>query len=215
MTRFAFLAASAALVPALVLAAPRAEATPNDSDPQARAARMEKRMRLARAIGLAEALDLDDAAALRMRDVLARYDEKRAPLRKQVSESMHVLRDAAHGDQAALGQVDQALSRAREARAQLYQLDGQMFDDIAKGLSPDRKAKAALFLATFRHRAGHVMLRTGPGGFGGKGGRRVMEMDDLPRVAPLPPLPRVEPPALTLGAPTEEFEMELDGDLDE
>jgi hypothetical protein len=210
MRTFALLAATAALVPALALAAPRSAAAAGDSDAQARADRMQKRMRLARAIGLAEALDLDDAAALRMRDVLARYDERRAPLRKQVGDAMRILRDAAHGDQAAQGQVDPALSRARDARAQLNQLDGQMFDEIAKGLSPDRKAKAALFLVTFRHRAGHVMVRAGRGAL--RGGR-AMELPELPRVAPLPPLPRIEAPALTMGPQAEEFEMELDEEV--
>jgi len=142
------------LLPVLAAAAaPQATGAPKPgADSAGRSERMQKRMRLARAIGLAEALDLDDAAALRVRDILVRYDEKRAPLREQARAAVRIVRDAAHGDQAAAGQVDPALQRARDARNKLQQLDAQMLDEIAKGLTPERKARAALFLATFHRR---------------------------------------------------------------
>lgn len=158
----------AVLLPALAAAA--TQPAPN-ADRGPRADRMQKHMRLARAIGLAEALDLDDAAALRVRDVLARYDEKRAPLREQARASLRVLRDAAHGDQAAAGQVDASLQRVREARTKLQQLDVQMLDELAKGLTPERKARAALFLATFHHGARHFGMMSGGGRGRGMGGR--------------------------------------------
>jgi hypothetical protein len=164
------------LLPAIVTAAPQGTAAPADRD--ARADRVQKRLRVAKAIGLAEALDLDDAAALRVRDILARYDEKRAPLREQARAAVRIVRDAAHGDQAAAGQVDASLQRARDARAKLQQLDAQMLDEIAKGLTAERKARAALFLAAFRHRAqrfaafggGHRMRGPGFGGHPGAPG---------------------------------------------
>jgi Spy/CpxP family protein refolding chaperone len=160
----------AILVPALAVAAPQPTSAPG-ADRGPRADRMQKHMRLARAIGLAEALDLDDAAALRVRDVLARYDEKRAPLREQARASLRILRDAAHGDQAAAGQVDASLQRVREARNKLQQLDVQMLDELAKGLTPERKARAALFLATFHHGARHFGMMSGGGRGRGMGGR--------------------------------------------
>jgi hypothetical protein len=140
-------------------------------------------MRLARAVGLAEALDLDEAAALRIRDVLVRHDAQRAPLQEQVRAAVMVLRDAARGDSAAAAQVDQALQRARDGRARLQQLDAQLLDEITKGLAPEKKAKAAIFLATFRQRAQRfaLMRRGGPGphehGMPGRGpdGRRAMD----------------------------------------
>ncbi len=89
-----------------------------------------------------------------------------------------------------------------------------MFDEIAKGLSPDRKAKAALFLSTFRHRADHVMLRRGPGAFGPRAGGGGMELDGVRAVRPLPPAPPLEPHALTRGEPAEELEIELDDELE-
>jgi hypothetical protein len=173
----------AALMPALASAAP--PGSPAAGDRGADEQRIEKRMRLARALGLAEALDLDDAAALRVRDLLVRYDAQRAPMREQVRAAVLVLRDAARGDQAAVARVDQALQRARDGRARLQQLDAQMLDEIAKDLTPDKKAKAALFLATFHQRVQRfAMMRHhagGPGPHGpgmrgvGPGGRRAMD----------------------------------------
>jgi hypothetical protein len=168
-----------AIVPALSSAAAPG---PASGDPS-RDRRFEKRMRLARAVGLAEALDLDEAAALHIRDVLVRYDAQRAPLQGQVRAAVTVLRDAARDDAAAAAQVEQALQRARDGRARLQQLDSQLLDEITKGLAPEKKAKAAIFLATFRQRAQRLatMRRGGPGAHergmprDGRGGRRAMD----------------------------------------
>ncbi len=173
-----------ALLPAVALAAPQGSpargagagqgAGPDDP---ARMERMQKRMRLARTLGLAEALDLDDAGAMRARDVMAKFDERRAPLRKQVADNVRVLRDAARGDKDAAAQVDQAVQRLRDARTQLQALKSEMFQQLSQGLSPQKKAKAALFLATFHARAEGMMMmhhgrRGGPGA--GEGGGRGM-----------------------------------------
>ena len=171
-----------ALVPGLALAAPqnapaRAGANQAGADDPARFAQMQKRMRLARTLGLAEALDLDDAGAMRARDVLARFDDRRAPLRKQARDSVRVLRDAARGDKDALPQVDSALQKLREARNQLQNLDTEMFQQVTQGLTPEKKARAALFLARFHQREHRIFFR-GPGGpghgFPGHGGRGAM-----------------------------------------
>ena len=166
-----------ALLPAVALAAPQGSpargAGPGQGagpDDPARMERMQKRMRLARTLGLAEALDLDDAGAIRVRDVMAKFDERRTPLRKQVADNVRILRDAARGDKDAGAKVDQAVQRLREARTQLQALKSEMLQQLSQGLSPQKKAKAALFLATFHSHAERMMMHGGPGA-GPRGGR--------------------------------------------
>ena len=158
-----------AILPGLALAAPqgpaRAAAQAGDQDDSTRLAQMQKRMRLARTLGLAEALDLDAAGAMRARDVLARFDDRRAPMRKQVRDSIRVLRDAARGDKDALPQVEAAMQRLRDTRNQLQNLNLEMFQQLTQGLSPEKKARAALFLARFHEREQRMSLRR-PGGAG-------------------------------------------------
>ncbi|HLL53504.1 MAG TPA: hypothetical protein VK447_08165 [Myxococcaceae bacterium] len=111
--------------------------------------RMEKHARLQRVLGLAEELDLSSAEALKLDEVLRRYDERRKPLRQQVSESAKTLEKASEGDQAALGGVDQAAQRIFDARAQMAQIDRDMFAELSKGLKPQQKAKMAVYFAKF------------------------------------------------------------------
>jgi hypothetical protein len=171
-----------ALLPGLALAAPQnppARGGPAGPDDAAHFAQMQKRMRIARTLGLAEALDLDDAGAMRARDVLARFDERRAPLRKQVRDNVRVLRDAARGDKEAAPKVDAALQHLREARNQLQALNSEMLQQLSKGLSPEKKARAALFLARFQEREHRIFMRGsrrhGFHGHGGHGGMMDME----------------------------------------
>jgi hypothetical protein len=129
---------------------------------------MEKRMRLARAMGLAEALDLDEKQAEKMREVLGRFDDQRTPIMKQVHDGMEVLRKAAKGDKASQGQVDDSVQKVFDARSRMTALDREMFQAIAKDLSPEKRARAAVFLAHFQGRFGAGM---GPGMERGPGGR--------------------------------------------
>ncbi len=170
-----------ALVPALALAQgpqskpqakPGAGPGAGPANAPARFERMEKRMRLAATLGLAEALDLDDQATLRVRDVIARDAEQRIPLMRQMRENVRVLRAAAGGDAAAAGQVDAALQRMRDTRAQMQKLDDQTFQQITNGLSPEKKARAAMFLARFRERSRHTPMGGGPGWGPGGGWHR-------------------------------------------
>ncbi len=139
--------AAALLLPALALAAPpRAPTAGGPGDDPAQRAEQVKRARLARALGLAEALDLDEAGALKLRETLAKSDEKRAPLQQQVQESVRVLRAAGRGNGAAAGHVDAALQRLGEARQKLVQLDAELLAQVTQGATPARKARAALFL---------------------------------------------------------------------
>jgi len=143
-------------------------------DDPARFERIQKRIRLAATLGLSEAIDLDEKGAMRVRDIFVREGEKRVPLIRQIRDNMRIVRDAARGDQAAAGQVDVALGKLREARAQMQKLDEETFQQITSGLSPDKKARAAIFLARFRERARHFAMMGGPGrsGPGGPGRER-------------------------------------------
>lgn len=163
-------------VPAAALAQ-----APKGGGPQAQRegdpAHAEKRMRLARTLGLAEALDLDTAAALKLGDQLAKFDERRKPVRKQAAEAREVLRAAAQGGKAGAAEVDAAIAKLLDARTQMQAIDREMIQAITRDLSPERKARAALFLGTFRDRIERraMRLHRGPGAGPGMG------PDDGPR----------------------------------
>jgi ribosomal protein L13E len=130
------------------------------------AERMVKRMRLARTLGLAEALDLDAAQALKLGDVMAKFDDRRKAVHQQAVEANEVLRKAARGDKASFGDVDGAISKLLDARTQMATIDKEGLATITKDLTPEQKARAALFLGRFRQRIEqHVMrARMGMGG---------------------------------------------------
>ena len=128
--------------------------------------RMQKRMRLARTLGLAEALDLDAPAALKLGDGLAKLDDRRMALHKTMHESREVLRRAAQGEKVPGAEVDQAIQKALDARAQLQALDRETVQTVTQGLSPEKKARAVLFLAKFQRRFPGGPHMMGPGGPG-------------------------------------------------
>jgi hypothetical protein len=143
-------------------------------DPEARRAHMMKRMRMVRTIGLAEALDLSEAEALHVRDVMSKFDDKRTAIGKQMREAGETLRQAARGDAAAQKGVDEALKRVRELRGQAQALSDEMFQAVTKGFTPERKAKAALFFHHLRGRMAMHMMELRGRGMGGMGGGRGM-----------------------------------------
>lgn len=145
MNRIRLAVLTVALLPLGVLAAPP-EA---DKDAELEA---EKQARVARVVGLAAELELDSAQALRMDETLRKFDERRRPLREQVRESAQILDRAADGDNAAMAQVEQAAQRAFDARAQLAALDREMFQELSKGLPPQKRAKLALFMARYENK---------------------------------------------------------------
>jgi hypothetical protein len=152
MNRIRMTVLAVALLPLGALAAP-----PKAEKESAREA--EKQARIARLVGLAEELELDEAQALKMAETLRKYDERRRPLREQVREAAEILERAAEGDSAALSQVEQAAQRAFDARAQLAALDRDMFQALSKDLPPQKRAKLALFMARFEHKAGRFKHR--------------------------------------------------------
>lgn len=137
---------------------PRARLAPGE-----RAERKEMRARLARTLGLAEVLELDEAQALRLRDTLRRFDERRLAAHKVKAEARETLRAAAGGDAARAKGVEQALQRFLEADGQLEAIEREQLQAVTKDLSPEKRARAALFLDRFEQRMGPMM---GPGGKG-------------------------------------------------
>lgn len=111
----------------------------------------ENKVRLMYLVAISEALELTDAEALKLGDKLKAVEDKRRPLRQQMGESMKSLRDAADGDQAALGQVDANVQKVLDGRAQMAALDKEMFAQLSQGLTPQKRAKLALVLARMQH----------------------------------------------------------------
>ena len=130
-----------------------------------RAERMEehqRRMHTAMVVGLAEALELTDAEALKLSEKLKGFEEKRRPIRQQMRESMRTLKSAAGGEQAALAQVDAAIAKVLDSRAQLAALDKEQLAALSQGLTPQKRARLALFFAHFGQQA--QKFRGGPAG---------------------------------------------------
>ena len=197
--------ALALCLPLAALAAPQGPGPgpgPRGEGREARRAQMMKRMRVAFTVGYAEALDLSEADALKARDVLGKFDGRRAALHQQMHEQVTVVRKAAEGDAAAGKALDGAIGKLRELRGQMMTMRDEMFQELTRGLSPQKKAKAALFLNRFRARMmmGGMHMRErviemrrgmrcpkgecgpgmgrgmgGPGGMGMGGGRMGME----------------------------------------
>ncbi len=124
--------------------------------------RMEKRMRLARTLGLAEALDLEPAEALKLGETIGKFDEKRLAAHRQLHEAHQALRKAAQGEKATAAEVDQAIQKGAEARAQLQAIDRDIVAAVTKGLDPEKKARAVLFLERFQGRFGPTGMGSGP-----------------------------------------------------
>jgi hypothetical protein len=128
--------------------------------------RMEKRMRLARSLGLAEALDLDETEAARMNGVMAGFDARRKVLLQGIRGDVKVLRQAARvlpkdappSSAPDAGEVQGAVQRIFDARVALVGLDREMFQALARGMSPEKQARMALFFAQFRQRFGMEIL---------------------------------------------------------
>ena len=130
--------------------------------------RLEKRVRMMRVLNLAEELELNDAQALKLADTMRQFDERRRPLLEQVRDSARLLRQAARGDPAAQAQVDPAVQRVFEARAQLTTLERDLYQALAKDLPPAKRAQLALSLAR------HGARREDPGMKSDRDGRRTL-----------------------------------------
>lgn len=148
--------------------------------------KVERRMKLARTLGLAEALDLDARKALELGDLMAKQDDRRVAIRKQMRDAHDVLRKAADGEKVTAQEVDQAIQKGLDARAQLAAVEKETLQAIIKDLNPEQRARAVLFLDRFHRRFQfgggqgniQIMRHRGPGGpggamMGGPGGAKV------------------------------------------
>ena len=121
---------------------------------EGREERMEDRareMHLMYVVAISEALELNEAEAIKLSDKLKGVEEKRKPLRQQMGEAMKALRDASDGDATALPQVDANVQRVLDGRAQMAALDKELFATLSQGLQPQKRAKLALVLAKLGH----------------------------------------------------------------
>lgn len=170
------IAALALLLPLTTLAQPGPGPGPGPRDggpgTDQRIEKMEKRARLARNLGLAEALDLDTAQIAKLSDALAKVDERRVALHKQLRDARQLLRRAADGEKVTAAEVDGALAKILDVRAQMNGLDKETLSIVTKDLSPEKKARAALFLGRFeQHLMGGPGMGPGRGMRDGRGGR--------------------------------------------
>jgi hypothetical protein len=143
---------------------------------------VERRIRLVRSAGLAEALDLYGAPAERAQAILTRYSVRCEMEWHRAHEAMRTLRRAAAGDPAAQGEVDTATRLLFDADTELGAVHREMLVELASGLTPEKRARATVFLAACRSRLGHLPEMTGIArprlrpapetGRGGQGGGR-------------------------------------------
>src|SRR5258707_12575070 len=118
-----------------------------------------RQIRMEQVIGLAEALELSEADALRMAQVIRSVQERRRPLQEQVAESARIIKRAADGDPEALARVDTALQQMYAARAQLADLNKEMFATLSQGLTAQQRAKMAVYFAKFQMQLRDAQIR--------------------------------------------------------
>jgi hypothetical protein len=145
-------------------------ATSKEAGPRFSPEKMEKRMRLARTLGLAEALDLDAPAALKLGETIGKFDDRRLAAHKTMHDARQLLVRAAQGEKVPAADVDQAIQKSLDARAQIAAIDRETVAAVTQGLTPEKKARAVLFLSRLQQRFGPGM---GPG-MGGPGMHRGM-----------------------------------------
>ena len=147
-----------------------AAAQPGDPTPMdpARLEQRQRRMRLALTLGLAEALQLDDAAVLKVRGQIDKLSPRRMAAAQQMRDSVQVLRRSARGEKVAAADVDAAIGKLLDARAQMQSVDRELVTTVTRDLPAEKRARAVLFLAKFHQR---MMQEMRPGGRGhGPGG---------------------------------------------
>lgn len=119
-------------------------------EPEERAERREERAKAARMmllVSVVEALELNDAQALKLAEKLKVLDEKRRPVREGMGEAMRQVKAASDGDSAALAAIDANVQKVLDGRAQLALLDKELYLSLAEGQTPQKKAKLAVVLA--------------------------------------------------------------------
>lgn len=119
----------------------------------------ETRTRMIFVLTVAEALELNEAEALKLSEKVKGIEEKRRPVREAMFTAMRQVKAAADGDAAALAQVDTNIQKVLDGRAQMAAMDKDMFAYLAKDLTPQKKAKLALVLAKMHELRGGGMKK--------------------------------------------------------
>jgi hypothetical protein len=138
----------AAFAIAIVAAAASAQVEKVRAPPPAKQ-RAEARMRIMRLVGLADALELDEARALRINELMKPYDDRRVALEMQNADLAKVIKRASDGDAAAGAQVDRALQKIWDNRTEIAQLQREMQEAVGRELTPQQRAKMTIFFASF------------------------------------------------------------------
>lgn len=141
---------------------PRAGAMPEGDRAELREER-ERKVRMMLVVGIADALSLTEAEALRLGEKIKGFEDRRRPVRESMHEAMKTLKAASDGDPAALPQVDASVQRVLDGRQQMAALDKEMFAGLSQGLTPQKRAQLAIFLAKFHQGMGKLK---GQGGHG-------------------------------------------------
>jgi hypothetical protein len=142
-----------ALLPAFALAQPRPGRGPGPGphgppSPEERA-RIEKKMRVLRVVELAEQLDLDEKAALRMSEQMDKFVDQRRAIHDEQQKNRETIEKAAQGDAQAQKSLDAAVRGFIDNRRKMNQIDLDEWLALGQGLKPQQQARLALFLAEF------------------------------------------------------------------
>lgn len=142
---------------ALLAIVPLATWGANPPTPAERAAANQKRVQndlhLLRIIGLADALGLNEAEALRLDRIMHPFDERKREVRAQINEAAKLIQRATEGDSTALARVDQAMETVLSGRVLVAEIDKEMIQAVARELTPQQRAKMSVFFAKYGQQA--------------------------------------------------------------
>jgi pantothenate synthetase len=153
MTNLRMTMMAAVLTCATVFAAPGDDKTGpakwggKDASAPAQADLAARHARLKYVVEIAEALELNEADALKLSEKLKGLEERRQPVRQAMHQAMKAVKAAADGDAAALKDVDANVQQVLDGRAQMAVMDKELFTTLSKDLSPQQRAKLAVVLA--------------------------------------------------------------------
>jgi hypothetical protein len=108
---------------------------------------IERKAHMIRLVEIADALELSEEQALKLKTKLDQFDQKLKPLYAEMKAQAEVVHQAAQGEATAMDHVDAAILKIRALREQIRQLDEQLFDQLSKGLDHRHKARLARAMA--------------------------------------------------------------------
>ena len=164
-------------LPALAQPGPPGPPDGFDGPPPTRKAR--ERIRTMRAIALANALDLDERAALKRSAIMRRFDDQRDEVHASLEKHFAILEKASAGEKVAAKVIDGAIAAVLAAHERMAALRREEFQALAADLPPVKRARLAVFLRDFPKHVRKIMRmgrgERGPGRRGGGRGARGFE----------------------------------------